>query len=145
MYTHTTRTHLTEDAKKTFLRLTSSTLVRLTLTCTKTHILTKKNACAYTQAFLCFISYLSPIEEEFFDIFRYLLQAFFRCVFPHMPANASEAFLLFSTVEFWRMHYRAYEKGFTATKKHRSHLRCFRFLYFSINSIIGATSSKEWG
>ena len=29
MYTHTTRTHLAEDAKKTFLRLTSSTLVRL--------------------------------------------------------------------------------------------------------------------
>ena len=29
MYIHTTRTHLTEDEKKTFLRLTSSTLVRL--------------------------------------------------------------------------------------------------------------------
>ena len=30
MYTNTTRTHLSKDAKKKLLRLTSSTLVRLT-------------------------------------------------------------------------------------------------------------------
>jgi hypothetical protein len=74
-----------------------------------------------------------------------------------MPAAPSGDFSLFSTVDFWRMHPRAYEKRFTNDIRHTDKAKIktailnlgqplfTRFYYFSMNFIIGVTSSKEWG